>query len=353
VSQKDLLATVIRPRMAGWGITRLADVTGLDYLGIPLAAAVRPLGEPTRLVAAGPTLAHAATSAALTVARLWHASTSVPEPIARGAPADFLTGYRIEDLDLPLDCLVTRSTKLDWVQAQSLADGRLTVVPRDLVCLSRPSRRRWRPAFLTATAVGLGAGATRDDAILSALCEWAAHDASAVLAHGAIMGILDIRTIPDAWCARTVQQVADADGQAVIAALPSRTGMPCWAAIFRGGDVITVGIAARPDPVAALAAALCDAAAARLAALAGTGGHVNSAHLGLTGWDERPLPWRDLVPGTGQARGGAPASVAAVTRLACTATGAAPLVVDLADDGDEGIAVVKVLCPDPARRARP
>ena len=348
MSPEDLLATVIRPRMAGWGITRLADVTGLDYLGIPLAAAVRPLGQPARMVAAGPTLAHAATSAALAVARLWHASSSVPAPVARGALTDFMTGYHIEDLGLPPDCLVTRSTKLDWVQAQSLADGRLTVVPRDLVCLSRPPRRPWRPAFLTATTTGLGAGATRDDAIVSGLCGWAAHDASAALPHGAIMGVLDTRTIPDAWCARTVQQVADADGQAVIAALFSRTGMPCWAAIIRGGDVVTAGIAAQPDPVAALAAALCDAAAARLAALAGTAGHVNPAYLGLAGWDERPLPWRDLVPGPLPSRGGAPAGVAAVTRLACAATGAAPLVVDLA--GDEGIAVVKVLCPDPALR---
>lgn len=351
MSPEDLLATVIRPRMAGWGITRLADVTGLDYLGIPMAAAVRPLSDPARMVAAGPTLAHAATSAALAVARVWHASSSVPAPLARSAPADFLTSYRIEDLGLPADCLVTRSTRLDWVQAQSLADGRQTVVPRDLVWLSRPPRRPWRPTFLTATTVGLGAGATRDDAILAALCGWAAHDAAAALAHGALMGVLDTRTIPDAWCARTVQQVADADGQAVIAALPSRTGMPCWTAIFRGGDVITAGIAARPDPVAALAAALCDAAAARLAALAGTGGHVNPAHLGLAGWDEPPLPWRELLPGAEQAGGGVPASVAAVTRLVCAATGAAPLVVDLT--ADEGIAVVKVLCPDPARRARP
>ena len=352
MSQEELLDTVIRPRMAGWGITRLADVTGLDYLGIPMAAAIRPLGEPARLVAAGPTLADAATSAALAVARVWHASWSVPDPVARGAPADFMTGYEVGDLGLPPDCLVTRSTKLDWVQAQSLADGRLTIVPRDLVCLSRPPRRRWRPAFLTATTVGLGAGATRDEAIVGALCGWAAHDAAAMLAHGGITGVLDTRTIPDAWCARTVQQVADAGGQAVIAALPSRTGMPCWAAAFRGGDVATAGIAARPDPVAALAAALCDAAAARLAALAGSGGYVNPAHLALAGWDGRPLPWRDLVPGTtGGPHGRTPGSVAAVTRLACAATGAAPLVVDLA--GDEGIAVVKVLCPDPALGERP
>jgi ribosomal protein S12 methylthiotransferase accessory factor len=242
---------------------------------------------------------------------------------------------------------VTRSTKLDWVHARSLTGGRRTVVPRDLVCLGRPPRRRWRPAFLTATTVGLGAGATRDEAIVSALCGWAAHDAVAMLAHGSITGVLDPQTIPDAWCARTVQQVADAGGQAVIAALPTRTGMPCWAAVFRGGDVATAGIAARPDPMAALAAALCDAASGRLAALAGSGGgHVEPACLGLTGWDGRPLPWRELVPGIGQV----PASVAAVTRLVCAATGAAPLVVDLADD--EGIAVVKVLCPDPARLAR-
>lgn len=350
MSQEDLLDAVIRPRMAGWGITRLADVTGLDFLGIPMAAAIRPLGEPARLVAAGPTLADAATSAALAVARLWHASCSVPDPVAHGACADFMTGYEIGDLGLPPDCLVTRSTRLDWVEARSLADGRLTVVPRDLVCLSRTPRRLWRPAFLTATTIGLGAAATRDEAILNALFSWAAHDATAMLAHGSITGVLDPQTIPDAWCARTVQQVADADGQAVIAALPSRTGMPCWMATFRGGDLATAGIAARPDPVAALTAALCDAAAARLAALAGSGGLVNFANLAIAGWDGRPLPWRDLVPGPMGGPRGAPADVGAVTRLACAATGAAPLVVDLA--GDEGIAVVKLLCPDPARRER-
>jgi ribosomal protein S12 methylthiotransferase accessory factor len=350
VSQDELLEVVIRPWMARWGITRLADVTGLDYCAIPLAAAIRPLGEPARLVAAGPTLAGAATSAALAVARLWHASCSVPGPAARGACADFMTGYQVADLDLPPDCLVTRSTPLDWVPARSLADGRPALVPRDLVCLSPPPRRPWRPASLTATTIGLGAGTTPDEATLNALCNWAAHDAAATLAHGTITAVLDPQTIPDAWCADAIQQVTDSGGQAVIAALPSRTGMPCWIAVFRAGDVATAGIAARPDPVAALVAALCDAAARRLATPAVSGGLVNSGY--PAGWDGRPLPWADLVAGmTGRPPGGAPAEVAAVTRLACAATGAAPLVVDLAGDG--GIAVVKVLCPDPARRGRP
>jgi ribosomal protein S12 methylthiotransferase accessory factor len=352
VSQEDLLDVVIRPWMAGWGITRLADVTGLDYLGIPMAAAIRPLGDPARLVAAGPTLADAAVSAALAVARLWHASCTVPGPVARGASADFMPGYEVGDLDLPPDCLVTRSTNLDWMQARSLADGSLTIVPRDLVCLSPAPRRQWRPAFLTATTTGLGAGTTHDEATLNALCSWAAHDDAALLPHGGITAVLDPRTIPDAWCARTIQQVTDSGGQAVIAALPSRTGMPCWITALRSGDVATAGIAAHPDPVAALVAALCDAVAGRLAALAGSDGLVVSGHLAFAGWDGRPLPWRDLVAGM-MARpvGGTPAEVAAVTRLTYAATGAAPLVVDLAGDG--GIAVVKVLCPDPARRERP
>ena len=124
-----------------------------------------------------------------------------------------------------------------------------------------------------------------------------------------------------------------------------------WDRLWRS-DVVTTGIAVRPDPVVALVAALCDAAAARLAALAGSGGLVNAGYLALAGWDERPLPWRDLVASTMvRPPGGIAAEVAAVTRLACAATGAAPLVVDLAGDG--GIAVVKVLCPDPARRERP
>jgi ribosomal protein S12 methylthiotransferase accessory factor len=350
VTPQDMLDTVIRPQMAGWGITRLADVTGLDYLGIPLAAAVRPLGEPTRLVGAGPTFTDAATSAALAVAKLWHASSSVPSPVARGTASDLQAGYELDDLGLPPDCLVTRSTVLDWVQARSLTDGTVTAVPRDLVCLGRPARRQWRPGFLTAATTGLGTGPTRGQAILNGLCDWATHDAIARLGHGAIAGILDARTIPDAWCAAAVQQATDADGHPMIAALPSRTGMPCWAAAFRGGDVVSAGVAARPDSLAALTAAICDAAASRLAALAGSASHRITGRLELDGWHGRPLPWPELAHHRGQRTSGG-TSVATVIRMAHAATGAAPLVVDLA--GDEGLAVVKVLCPDPARRARP
>jgi ribosomal protein S12 methylthiotransferase accessory factor len=34
---------IITPRLADYGITRLADVTGLDDLGVPVVMAVRPL----------------------------------------------------------------------------------------------------------------------------------------------------------------------------------------------------------------------------------------------------------------------------------------------------------------------
>jgi hypothetical protein len=41
VSQEDLLDIVIRPWMAGWGITRLTDVTGPDYLCSTAEHAIR------------------------------------------------------------------------------------------------------------------------------------------------------------------------------------------------------------------------------------------------------------------------------------------------------------------------
>ena len=39
------LLRALQPKLAAVGITRLADVTGLDRVGLPVVLAVRPLGR--------------------------------------------------------------------------------------------------------------------------------------------------------------------------------------------------------------------------------------------------------------------------------------------------------------------
>src|SRR5690242_2091930 len=64
----------IQPALAAAGVTRVADVTGLDHLGIPVFQAIRPASR-NLSVSQGKGLSAAAArvSAAMEALELWHA----------------------------------------------------------------------------------------------------------------------------------------------------------------------------------------------------------------------------------------------------------------------------------------
>ncbi|MBZ6476450.1 hypothetical protein [Streptomyces griseocarneus] len=70
---------MLEPELERWGITRVAWLTGLDYLGIPVWTAIRPRSH--SLVTSqgkGATDTLAKIPAVLEGAELWHAEQPVP-----------------------------------------------------------------------------------------------------------------------------------------------------------------------------------------------------------------------------------------------------------------------------------
>jgi ribosomal protein S12 methylthiotransferase accessory factor YcaO len=90
---QSLAATrsAIEPLLARAEITRVADLTGLDDLGIPTAQAAR-LGSVTLSVSQGkaPTLLGAKVSAAMEALEVWHCENQLPH--LRGVTARELAG---------------------------------------------------------------------------------------------------------------------------------------------------------------------------------------------------------------------------------------------------------------------
>ena len=78
---------LIGPLLGRFGITRLADITGLDCLGVPVAQAVRPAAATVAVSQGkGATRDAALVSAAMEAIELHHAEDAVPAP-ARTCPA--------------------------------------------------------------------------------------------------------------------------------------------------------------------------------------------------------------------------------------------------------------------------
>jgi ribosomal protein S12 methylthiotransferase accessory factor len=352
---EDTLAA-IRPLLRGAGITRLADITGLDSLGVPVAQAIRPLAATVSASQGkGATLAAAMVSAAMEAIELHAAEDSVPPPAVTAPAAGLGLGYGLAGLDLGPGSLVTERTVMDWIQARGAVTGAAALVPRDLVWLGRRTRRDWRICMLTATSSGLAGGNTRAEAVAHALYELIERDAGAALAAvpPARRRWLDLRTVPDGWCADLAARIRRAGAWLEAAAAPSRFGLPCFAAWLWSEDygaALAAGAGAHADPEVALSRAVTEAAQSRLAFIAGSrddlGGHLYPQ----PGDDGRPPcpggpaeSWAALTGGLGWSCRTDEEEADRAARRVTDVAGSEPLVVDLA--GGPAFSVVKVVCP--------
>jgi ribosomal protein S12 methylthiotransferase accessory factor len=171
-------------RAEALGITRIANVTGLDYLGIPVVVAVRPDGRSLSIAQGkGIDRESAIASAFMEAAEFAHAEAFRPPVIIKRSCRVMRSETTIvEPRQLPR---MGRGAWPDhdaiaWVTGQTLGDGREVFVPFDFVHLDRSRPPPRAVAALWRSSDGMGAGNTRLEAISSALCELIERDATAL-----------------------------------------------------------------------------------------------------------------------------------------------------------------------------
>ena len=106
------------PAMRRAGITRIADITGLDDLGIPVATAIRPLGKSLATQQGkGLTFEAARVSALMESLETWTAE-ELAIPKLRGSASQLAKRHNIVDIELlprPKQKL-SRTARWDWVE---------------------------------------------------------------------------------------------------------------------------------------------------------------------------------------------------------------------------------------------
>jgi ribosomal protein S12 methylthiotransferase accessory factor YcaO len=170
------------PRLAEFGITRLADTTGLDTLGVPTAGAVKPGTSDVIWVYSGKgrSRAQARVTAIMEclerTGSLWSSGTpwitEIPRVLARThevwTPDRFT--YRRRDSVQPQDPQV-------WVRATALTGGNAEVmVPADLCFNGRRPAALPPSPFLLSTSNGLAASFRRSAALEHGLAEVVERD---------------------------------------------------------------------------------------------------------------------------------------------------------------------------------
>jgi YcaO-like protein with predicted kinase domain len=280
VEPEETVARML-PLLRRLGITRLANHTGLDVIGLPVAAAFRPNSRSLAVFQGkGTTLAAAKASALMEATEAWHAE-QVRQSCTNGSYAELAAiGMPVIDparLPRSADAAVdTRETKLLWVDGRDLVTGLARWVPIDLVTadytVDSPAN-----GPLQATTTGLAAGNHVLEALCHALCEAIERDALALwrlLPDSEQDGtVLDLTTVD---CALHAMLDRFAAGGIELRAFDatSDVGVPtvlCLAAAYAEGDETQpqLGSGCHPDPMVALARAATEAAQARLTRIAG------------------------------------------------------------------------------------
>lgn len=172
----DTLKSVISAASRA-GVTRVGDVTGFAVPGIWVYQATRP-ASCTLAVSQGKGLSQGAAiiSAILEAVELWSAENVRPR--GRPRPLSDLDDEHIElwagergDGHISLD----REKPRSWLGARDLLSGRAYLAPRDLLAFDPPGLY----GEYTANTVGLAAGNTRTEALVSGVAELLEHCAIA------------------------------------------------------------------------------------------------------------------------------------------------------------------------------
>jgi len=264
----------IQPLLAPLGITRVADVTRLDNLGLPVIQAVRPNSRNLAVSQGkGITKALATVSALMEAIELWHAE----EPIlpTRREKIDALEPslpYALSDLNLSPQQLLHAGLCLEWFPARILGSSAITYVPAEYVRLNFTVRPTWLlPGFL-ASSNGLASGNILEEAIVHGLYEVIERDTLARARSGALQALrIDPRTIDGSVSRPILEQFWRAGATVDVDGMVSSTGVACFEVQLSSPSYSTVikGSGCHLDRDVALSRALTEAAQVRLSVIAG------------------------------------------------------------------------------------
>jgi YcaO-like protein with predicted kinase domain len=276
----DATLARLRPMLPRIGVTRVGVLTGLDIVGIPVAAAYRPNSRSIAVhQGKGRTLAAAKVSAVMEAVECWHAENA-ELPLRLGSADEIARhGPAVAPERLPLTGMGDVATaRFLWAEADDLVSGTRLWVPYELVSadFTVPSPAGF--GRFRQTTNGMGAGNTLIEAMLHGLYEVVERDAVA-LWHAATPArqarcCIDLAAIDGPESQLMLAQIAAASVALRVWDVTTEIGLPAFLALACDEDGVAgvepeFGSACHASADLALAGALAEAAQARVTRISG------------------------------------------------------------------------------------
>jgi YcaO-like protein with predicted kinase domain len=274
----------LHPVLPAIGVTRVAVVTGLDVIGVPVVMVCRPNGRSLSVSQGkGVDLTAAKVSGIMEAVEAWHAE-HVLLPLRLASYRELRAVARVVDVDqLPRPSWSRFHPDLSvlWVEGTDVLSAERVWVPFECVHLDFRSPGPQGSGCFLANGTGLAAGNHILEAVSHALCEVVERDAFALWGDRTpadrASRHVDLETVDDPGCRRLID-ACEAAGVGVIASdLTTDVGLPVFSVtiVDRRADLArrlpaAMGGGCHPDRGIALSRALTEAAQSRLTLIAGS-----------------------------------------------------------------------------------
>lgn len=270
----------LRPLLPAMGITRIANVTGLDRTGIPVVMVSRPNARSVTVSQGkGLTLAAAKVSGVMEALEVWHAEHIV-KPVKLASLDEMRAEHRVADVTgLPRsrDSRFTAALPMLWIEGDDLLGSGRVWVPFELVSANYTLPFPPGSGCFQANTNGLASGNHWLEAASHGLCEVVERDARTLWKHrspGAQAAMaVDPDSIDDAACGGMITQYRSADLEVRIWDTTTDVGIASFVCLLVGQDGDDAdpefGSGCHPARHIALLRALTEAGQARNTYIAG------------------------------------------------------------------------------------
>ncbi len=258
---EETLARIL-PFRSSFGVTRIANLTGLDRTGIPVVMVCRPNARSTAVFhGKGIDLAAAKASGLMEAIETWHAE-HIRLPVRFASYAELSKEVKTAEVDLLPRIPESRfdaDAPMLWVEGRNLMDGQSLWAPFEMVHAHWTIGGPPVSGCFSASTNGLASGNHILEATSHALCELIERDATALWRQYSATEQdrrrLDLATVDDAECLAVLDLFAGAQIDVAVWDVTTDVGVPafqCFAA-DRTGETGHVGVGAGCHPTRRIA----------------------------------------------------------------------------------------------------
>jgi YcaO-like protein with predicted kinase domain len=266
------------------GITRVGNVTGLDYVGIPVVMVTRPNSRSVSVSQGkGIDIDAAKASGLMESVETYHAER-IKSPVILGSQHELRVSHQLADVNgLPRTeaSLYHDNLQLAWIEGNDLVSASPCWVPYEVVHTNYTYPPPPGAGCFSASSNGLASGNHMLEAISHGICEVVERDATTLWwarrASGQPSPVLALDTVDDAACRQALACFDAADVEVVVWPCTTDIGIASFVCVIADRrenpmrpPYTAMGMGCHPSRDVALLRALTEAAQARLTMISGS-----------------------------------------------------------------------------------